>query len=148
MKAIGYPCTLGSGALDLTTESAAFGEVVPTPTLPPAYETDVPFVAHGALEKSEFGVGVKSSRGAMLARLRRLIRKVPPELTEEGKWDTPVWSYNRTVVAAGVFKDRVKLNNFKGASLKDPKASFTPDSMPRHHAGLTGIKVTGLTSPG
>ena len=63
-------------------------------------------------------------RGKMVARLRTLIREAAPELTEEWKWDTPVWSYKGNVVAAGVFKDHVKLNFFKGASLQNPKGLF------------------------
>ncbi len=63
-------------------------------------------------------------RGKMLARLRKLILEAAPDLTEEWKWDTPVWSYKGNVVAGGVFKDHVKLNFFKGASLNDPKRLF------------------------
>jgi hypothetical protein len=68
--------------------------------------------------------GLTDWRGKMVARLRRLIREAAPELTEEWKWDTPVWSYKGNVVAAGVFKDHVKLNFFKGASLNDPQGLF------------------------
>lgn len=60
-------------------------------------------------------------RGKMLARLRKLILETAPELAEEWKWDTPVWAYKGNVVAGGAFKDHIKLNFFKGASLKDPK---------------------------
>jgi hypothetical protein len=63
-------------------------------------------------------------RGDMVARLRKLILEADPNLTEEWKWDTPVWSSKGNVVAAGVFKDHVKLNFFKGASLADPKGLF------------------------
>jgi hypothetical protein len=56
--------------------------------------------------------------------LRKLILDSAPELTEEWKWDTPVWSHKGNVVAAGVFKDHVKLNFFKGASLDAPKGLF------------------------
>jgi hypothetical protein len=63
-------------------------------------------------------------RGRMLGRLRKLILEAAPNLTEEWKWDTPVWSYKGNVVAGGVFKDHVKLNFFKGASLQDPKGLF------------------------
>ena len=63
-------------------------------------------------------------RGKILARLRKLILEAAPDLTEEWKWDTPVWSYKGNVVAGGVFKDHVKLNFFKGASLDDPKGLF------------------------
>ena len=63
-------------------------------------------------------------RGNMIVRLRSLILEAAPELTEEWKWDTPVWSYKGNVVAAGVFKDHGKLNFFKGASLAGPKGLF------------------------
>jgi hypothetical protein len=63
-------------------------------------------------------------RGKMVARLRKLILEADSNLTEEWKWDTPVWSHKGNVVAAGVFKDHVKLNFFKGASLEDPKGLF------------------------
>ena len=63
-------------------------------------------------------------RGKMLARLRKLILDTSPELTEDWKWGTPVWSYKGNVLAAGAFKDHLKLNFFKGASLKDPKKLF------------------------
>lgn len=63
-------------------------------------------------------------RGKMIFRLRKLILEAAPELAEEWKWDTPVWSHKGNVVAAGVFKDHVKLNFFKGASLEDSKGLF------------------------
>ena len=63
-------------------------------------------------------------RGKMLARLRKLILEATLDITEEWKWDTAVWSHNGLVCSAGVFKDHVKLNFFKGASLKDPRGLF------------------------
>lgn len=63
-------------------------------------------------------------RGRMLARLRKVILEAAPNITEEWKWDTAVWSHQGLVCSAGVFKDHVKLNFFKGASLKDPKKLF------------------------
>jgi len=63
-------------------------------------------------------------RGKMIARFRKLVLKAAPELTEEWKWGVPVWALKGNVVASGVFKDHVKLNFFKGASLKDPKGLF------------------------
>jgi len=63
-------------------------------------------------------------RGKLLARLRKLIHEADPDITEEWKWGTAVWSHKGNVVAIGAFKDHVKLNFFKGASLKDPKGLF------------------------
>jgi hypothetical protein len=58
-------------------------------------------------------------RGKMIARLRKLILEAAPDLVEEWKWDTPIWSHNGDVVAAGAFHDHVKLNFFHGALLAD-----------------------------
>jgi hypothetical protein len=63
-------------------------------------------------------------RGKLLAQLRKLILDAAPELTEEWKWGTAVWVHKGNVVAAGAFKDHVKLNFFKGASLEDPSGLF------------------------
>lgn len=63
-------------------------------------------------------------RGKLLTRLRKLVLEASSEISEDWKWDTAVWVCNGNVVAGGVFKDHVKLNFFKGASLKDPKKLF------------------------
>lgn len=63
-------------------------------------------------------------RGKWVAQFRTMILKTAPEVTEDWKWGVPVWACNGNVVAAGVFKDHVKLNFFKGASLPDPKKLF------------------------
>jgi hypothetical protein len=59
-------------------------------------------------------------RHALLAQLRELILDSAPELTEEWKWGAAVWVHNGNVLSGGAFKDHVKLNFFKGASLDDP----------------------------
>ena len=63
-------------------------------------------------------------RGKWIAQFRALILKTAPEVTEDWKWGVPVWAYKGNLVASGVFKDHVKLNFFKGASLPDPKGLF------------------------
>ena len=63
-------------------------------------------------------------RGTTLARLRAIIGEASPELAEEWKWGSPVWSHHGLVCAASAFKDHVKVNFFKGATLKDPKRTF------------------------
>jgi len=63
-------------------------------------------------------------RGTTLARLRKLILEAAPGITEEWKWGTPVWSHKGNVVAVGAFKDHLKINFFKGASLPDPHGLF------------------------
>jgi hypothetical protein len=63
-------------------------------------------------------------RGKWIEQFRDLILKTAPEVTEDWKWGVPVWVCKGNVVASGVFKDHVKLNFFKGASLPDPKKLF------------------------
>src|SRR5688572_32530662 len=63
-------------------------------------------------------------RGEILTRLRKLVLEVAPEITEEWKWDTAVWSHKGNILAVGAFKDHIKINFFKGASLNDPQGLF------------------------
>jgi hypothetical protein len=63
-------------------------------------------------------------RGKWIVQFRELILKTAPEVAEDWKWGVPVWTCKGNVVASGVFKDHVKLNFFKGASLPDPKKLF------------------------
>ena len=59
-------------------------------------------------------------RGERLATLRQLIHEADPDIREEWKWNTAVFSHNGMVCALGSFKDHVKVNFFKGAALEDP----------------------------
>jgi hypothetical protein len=64
-------------------------------------------------------------RGAMLARLRALIKKADPEVAEEWKWrGTPVWSHDGGICTGETYKSVVKMTFAKGASLKDPSGLF------------------------
>lgn len=63
-------------------------------------------------------------RGKTVAEFRKLVLTAVPGIVEDWKWGTPVWALNGNVVAAGTFKDHIKLNFFKGAALSDPKGLF------------------------
>ena len=63
-------------------------------------------------------------RADILARLRALILESAPGITEEWKWETAVWASNGLVCSVGAFKDHMKINFFKGASLPDPQGLF------------------------
>lgn len=63
-------------------------------------------------------------RGKTLAQLRKLIRAADPEIVEEWKWDTPVWSRGGIVCTGEVYKNAVKMTFPKGASLPDPARLF------------------------
>src|SRR4030088_1737619 len=101
------------------------------------------------MKKADSKVGLKPSqlitnqiaelgdwRGRMLSRLRKVIFEADPDITEEWKWKTGVWTRNGLVCSAGAFKDHVKLNFFNGASLKDPKGMF--------NAGLDAKKTRAI----
>ena len=68
--------------------------------------------------------GLHHWRGERVAQLRQIILAADPEITEEWKWDTAVWSHKGLVCAVGAFKDTVKVNFFKGASLEDQHGLF------------------------
>ena len=63
-------------------------------------------------------------RGKIISQARKVIHQAVPDISEEWKWDTPVFSQNGNIVAAGAFQDHVKLNFFKGALLDDPDHLF------------------------
>src|SRR5215475_3896599 len=68
--------------------------------------------------------GLTDWRGQIMGRLRKVINDADPKLKEEFKWHTAVWSANGNVCALGAFKDHIKINFFKGASLPDPHGLF------------------------
>ena len=63
-------------------------------------------------------------RGEMLARLRAVIKRADPEVTEEWKWSNPVWSHNGLICTGESYKQAVKMTFAKGASLPDPSGLF------------------------
>ena len=70
-------------------------------------------------------------RGALLARLRALIKQADPEVMEELKWrkpsnpsGVPVWSDHGMICTGETYKDKVKLTFARGASLDDPSRLF------------------------
>jgi hypothetical protein len=75
--------------------------------------------------------GLGDWRGAMLARMRRLIREADPAVIEEVKWrkpsnpaGVPVWSHGGIVCTGETYKDKVKLTFARGATLPDPSGLF------------------------
>jgi hypothetical protein len=63
-------------------------------------------------------------RGPMFVQLRKFINEADPDLTEEWKWNTAVWSHQGLVCALGAFKKAVTMNFFQGALLEDPHKLF------------------------
>lgn len=76
-------------------------------------------------------------RGAMLGRLRDIIRAADTDILEDIKWrkpsnpaGVPVWSLGGMICTGEVYKNAVKLTFANGASLDDPAKLF--------NASLTG----------
>jgi hypothetical protein len=64
-------------------------------------------------------------RGAMLGRLRALVKEADPEVVEEWKWrGVPVWEHDGMICTGETYKSVVKLTFAKGAALKDPSGLF------------------------
>lgn len=60
-------------------------------------------------------------RGEALARMRALILAADPQIVEEWKWETPVWSRDGIICTGEAYKKAVKLTF---AGLADPKRLF------------------------
>ena len=64
-------------------------------------------------------------RGALLARVRALIKQADAEVVEEWKWrGVPVWSHAGMICTVETYKSVVKLTFAKGAALADPARLF------------------------
>jgi hypothetical protein len=78
-------------------------------------------------------------RGALLARIRGIIKHEVPEVSEEVKWrkpsnplGVPTWSHAGIICTGETYRDKVKLTFPKGSSLSDPQGLF--------NASLTGVR--------
>jgi hypothetical protein len=70
-------------------------------------------------------------RGAMLQRIRELIKQAVPDVVEEVKWrkasnplGVPTWSHDGIICTGETYRDKVKLTFARGASLDDPAKLF------------------------
>jgi hypothetical protein len=78
--------------------------------------------ASGLIDKNIAELG--AWRAEALSRMRKLIKEADPEVVEEWKWNTPVWSHDGIICSGESYKSKVKLTFAKGASLKDPASLF------------------------
>ena len=63
-------------------------------------------------------------RGKTLAKVREIIHQADPEILEEWKWETPVFSHGGIVCTGETYKKVVKMTFAKGAALEDPSGLF------------------------
>ena len=64
-------------------------------------------------------------RGALLGRLRALVKEADPDVVEAWKWrGVPVWEHDGIVCTGETYKAVVKMTFAKGAALDDPSGLF------------------------
>lgn len=64
-------------------------------------------------------------RGAMLARIRAVIKDADPDVVEEWKWHgVPTWYHDGIICTGETYKTVVKTTFAQGAALKDPARLF------------------------
>ncbi len=64
-------------------------------------------------------------RGALLSRLRSLIKAEDSDIVEEWKWrGVPFWYHDGMVCTGETYKSVVKMTFAKGAALEDPTKLF------------------------
>src|SRR2546427_12907738 len=70
-------------------------------------------------------------RGAMLAKLRKIVHDADPEIAEDVKWNRPrnplgsaVWAHDGMVCLGVVLKERGRLAFSAGSRLADPEKDF------------------------
>lgn len=75
--------------------------------------------------------GLGDWRGAMLGRMRGLIREADPAVVEAVKWrkpsnpsGVPVWEHDGIICTGETYKGYVKLTFARGAALDDPSGLF------------------------
>lgn len=80
-------------------------------------------------------------RGAMLAKLRKIVRGADPKIAEDVKWKRPsnplgsaVWSHDGMVCVGIILKERVRLSFSAGSSLPDPKKLFNAQLLGKSRA--------------
>ena len=78
----------------------------------------------GAAQVDAYIADLEGWKRETVSDLRKLVHEAEPGIVEEWKWSTPVFSLGGHVCAIGAFRDHVKVNFFKGASLPDPAGLF------------------------
>src|SRR4029077_12602549 len=80
-------------------------------------------------------------RGAMLGKLRKIIRDADPEIAEDVKWKRPsnpagsaVWSHDGQVCVGVILKEGVGVAFSAGSTLPDPKKLFNAQLLGKSRA--------------
>ena len=63
-------------------------------------------------------------RGKALSRIRALVKEADPDVVEEWKWGTPVWSHDGLICTGETYRSVVKMTFARGAALEDRAGLF------------------------
>ena len=92
---------------------------------PPAKKTPASDAGRPAAELIDRRIAeLQDWRGVLLGQLRAVICAADPGVTEEWKWNVPVWSCSGILCTGETYKKAVKLTFARGASLPDPARLF------------------------
>jgi hypothetical protein len=75
-------------------------------------------------------------RARALTRIRALIKQADPGVSEDWKWNIPVWKHDGLICTGETYKSHVKVTFAKGKALKDPSGIFTQDGTVRRAIDL------------
>jgi hypothetical protein len=75
-------------------------------------------------------------KAEIMTQLRALIHTAAPEIVEEWKWGTGIYTHKGMVCAVSAFKDHVKINFFKGAELEDKDKLFNNGFDAKQHRSI------------
>ena len=75
-------------------------------------------------------------RARTLTRIRALIKQADPGVSEDWKWNIPVWKHDGLICTGETYKSHVKVTFARGKSLKDPSGIFTQDGTVRRAIDL------------
>jgi hypothetical protein len=79
---------------------------------------------------------LKDWRGKTYRQLRDIVNNSDPEIVEEWKWHTAVWTYGKLVCAVSAHKKHVKINFFRGKQIQDPKNLFNNGFTSKEHRAI------------
>lgn len=95
--------------------------------------------------------GIPDWRGAVLARIRTLIRAAAPQVVEEMKWvkpsnptGVPTWSHRGVICTGEVYNGKVKITFAQGARLKDPSKLFNSSLAGNQRRAIDILEDDGL----
>jgi hypothetical protein len=124
------PATVGSWSRRVT--GAEFSSIAPPRSQPSKADTMTDPVDAKIASLGDW-------RGALLSRIRQLMKEAVPDVVEEVKWrkptnplGVPTWSCAGIICTGESYRDKVKLTFAKGSSLSDPSGLF--------NASLTGVR--------